>query len=50
MTWSIETDDFLGVCGREFDLIRSMKEGFNVPVGSSSEMFLFFYTKLSDSP
>nr|AHZ21076.1 chitinase [Eriocheir sinensis] len=28
MVWSVETDDFLGKCGREFNLIKTMVETF----------------------
>jgi len=28
MTWSLETDDFNGLCGREFDLVKTMVETF----------------------
>merc|ERR1712180_153085 len=28
MVWSLETDDFLGLCGRPFDLIKTMVETF----------------------
>ncbi|CAL4236974.1 unnamed protein product, partial [Meganyctiphanes norvegica] len=29
MVWSLETDDFLGLCGRKFDLIKTMVEAFD---------------------
>ncbi|XP_042214258.1 chitinase-3-like protein 1 [Homarus americanus] len=28
MVWSIETDDFHGICGRPFDLIKTLRETF----------------------
>ncbi|XP_030246675.1 acidic mammalian chitinase-like [Drosophila navojoa] len=34
MTWSIETDDFRGMCGETYPLLKAMNRGLGVDVGN----------------